>query len=471
MIRSSDAGKKKHSGALIIFTREPEEGRTKTRLMPYFSPAQCAELHRCMLKDISKEMQKADADIFVAYTCGDGPDDPGEPAFLRSIVKRNTVFIRQRGEDIGSRMRNAFDDVLGSGYSKAVLIGTDIPGIRSETIDSALELLDSTDVVMGPTEDGGYYLIGMKSVHPEAFDVRTYGVSTVFDETIASIRKAGLSAGLVSAYPDIDTPEDLAGFRRMMRRDPRLRRSYTGRFLAAGSGISVIVPVYNEASEIGRLTDQLMPYRNECEIIMVDGGSTDGTAELIADMTGTGRDESSIMLLKTAKGRAVQMNAGARASSGDILFFLHCDSTLPEKFTDEIRRVMSTYDWGFFRLRFPSRNFFMLTNRLVSNLRASCRRLPFGDQGIFIDRELFFEAGMFPEIPLMEDYEFSMKMRRRSGVRGPGPAAKTIMTSDRRYGTGTWSILRTEMHMWKLRYLYRRGVSSDRLLRMYRDIR
>ena len=111
----------------------------------------------------------------------------------------------------------------------------------------------------------------------------------------------------------------------------------------------------------------------------------------------------------------------------------------------------------------------MLTNRIISNHRALVRGLPFGDQGIFIERELFFETGMFPEIPLMEDYEFSKRLRRY-GIR-PGMTAKRILTSDRRYGTGTKAILSTEFRMWNLRRLYRKGMGPEELAEMYRDVR
>lgn len=451
--------------ALIVFTREPEPGKTKTRLMPYLSPEQCAELHRCMLKDISREMRKADAALIVAYT----GENTGDPVFLRSIMGKSALFIRQRGGDIGSRMQNAIEDVLGLGYDKAVLIGTDIPEIKAETINASLDLLESCDVVMGPTYDGGYYLIGMKALHPEAFNVESYGGSTVFDETAGSLRKAGLSVRETDAYADLDTKDDLSGFRRRMRKDPHLRKSRTGRFLAQTAKISVIVPVYNEAAEIGRLIGQLKPYRNDCEIIIVDGESTDGTPEKICEYAGEASRD--ILILKEKKSRSLQMNAGAGKATGDILFFLHCDSVLPDDFPDEILHVMSANDWGCFRIRFTSSNFFMLTNCIVSNYRALCRKLPFGDQGIFIDRDMFFEAGMFPEIPLMEDYEFSMRMKHRKGVKGPGLTGKWLVTSARRYGRGTGSILRTEIQMWNLRRMYRKGVSSGILRNIYKDIR
>ena len=111
----------------------------------------------------------------------------------------------------------------------------------------------------------------------------------------------------------------------------------------------------------------------------------------------------------------------------------------------------------------------MLTNRIVSNFRASLGGLPFGDQGIFIERQLFLDAGMFPEIPVMEDYEFSLKMKKR-GFR-PAMARSRILTSSRRYGKGTLSIIKTEMLMFYLRILYGMGEDPSRLKQRYKDIR
>ena len=100
------------------------------------------------------------------------------------------------------------------------------------------------------------------------------------------------------------------------------------------------------------------------------------------------------------------MNLGAEKSTGDILFFLHCDSELPPHPLARIRKVMRDHRAGCFGIAFHSCHFFMFTCRIISNHRVKDRKVMFGDQGIFIDRELFFEAGGFPEIPIMEDYQF-----------------------------------------------------------------
>lgn len=447
---------RKKRNAYVLFTREPVPGFTKTRLMPYYTAEQCAELHECFLRDIAHEMMSRDFDIIVSYT-------GGEPSFLKKTFGRKAKYIEQRGNGLGQRMENAISDVLAMGYEKAVLTGSDIPELEAETIEASFAMLSASDIVIGPTSDGGYYLIGMKKLLHEAFDVKTYGVSTVFEETVSAIEAKELTVAKVDEYHDIDTNENLADLRRRIVEDIHLRRSETGRFVAENLRISVIVPVFNEEKTAGSMKAQLKKAtqgRSDIEVIFVDGESTDSTLEVLGD---------DFTVLRSKKGRAVQMNTGAINSTGDVLFFLHCDSTLPEDFISEIKNCMKRKLFGCFGVKFDSCNFFMLTNRIISNNRAVLRGLVFGDQGIFIDRRLFFEEGMFPEIPVMEDYQFS-RILKRMGYR-PAIARRRIMTSSRRYGKGTVSIVKTEMLMWYLRMLYRHGADPGRLKDMYKDIR
>jgi rSAM/selenodomain-associated transferase 2 len=224
--------------------------------------------------------------------------------------------------------------------------------------------------------------------------------------------------------------------------------------------ISLVLPVYNEITTIDRMISQLERIRGDFEIIIADGGSTDGTCNRIPE---------GFRVIHTGKGRAVQMNAGVAASHGDILFFVHCDSELPEDPAGEIRRVMAKYEAGCFGVAFHSKQFFMLTNRVISNLRAGVHRIMFGDQGIFMTRELFDRIGGFPEIPIMEDYQLSLTLREM-GVR-TGMARHRIYTSDRRYPKQTVPMLRLMAKMYTLRRDYKAGRSPEDIAREYRDIR
>ena len=224
--------------------------------------------------------------------------------------------------------------------------------------------------------------------------------------------------------------------------------------------ISIIIPVYNEENTISDAMEMLRPLTGRCEILFVDGGSTDRTVSMISD---------EFRVISSLKGRANQMNQGAVSSSGKVLFFLHCDSILPDSALEQINEVMRDHRAGYFGIRFTSGSLLMKCCAFMSNLRAGTRGIVFGDQGIFTDRELFFEVGMFPAIALMEDYQFSLNLKKMQ-VR-PGRTRERICTSDRRFGEGNVNRLRVMWNMHRLRFLYRKGLSADEIARMYRDIR
>lgn len=446
--------------AVIVFTRVPLAGATKTRLMPYLSAKKCAALHTCFLLDIASQCYKTEADIFVYGT-------PKEKIHELKVLFGERAFYReQQGNDLGERMYHAIKEVLEAGYDACVLIGTDIPEIKSTDLEAAFQTLMNREVVFGPTQDGGYYLVGMKRPIKEVFEKQIYGRGNVLERTVAYYKKTSekkgqqCRTGYVRVLEDVDVREDVEALRNRIRLKGDWNKSETGKYLMRNQKISIIVPVYNEVTTIEHIQRELLPIKNRCEIIFVDGGSTDGTVERI-------RPE--FRVLHTSKGRAKQMNLGAKESNGDILFFLHSDSELPKYPLEEIRAVMAKYSAGCFGIAFHSRHFFMWTCRIISNHRIKDRKVMFGDQGIFIDRNLFFEAGMYPEIPIMEDYQFSLTLKEM-GIK-LGMAKHRIYTSDRRFPRKTIPMLKEMWKMNRLRKMYRDGVSTEKISKLYRDVR
>lgn len=440
--------------AIIIFTRVPIPGQTKTRMMSALTGEQCAKLHGCFLQDIRKQCEKAEAALFVAYT----PEDTDGK--LHSLLGEQKEYFEQVGPDLGERMYAAFEKVFSYGYEQCLLIGTDIPELKSQYLKQAFEQLEGNDVVFGRTNDGGYYLVGMKTPRKEVFNIPSYGHSDVWENTLEHLKKSNLSVGYTAPLDDMDTPEDLQKYYEHMLKDRELQDSETGQFVLENRKISIIIPIYNEETTIQELQTQLQTLKGKCEIIFVDGGSTDRTVEMI---------DSEFVTICSERGRAKQMNDGAKASSGDILFFLHCDSELPKDVLEEIRQVMKTHLTGCFGIAFHSKNFFMFICRVISNHRAKHRKIMFGDQGIFIDRNLFFEVGMYPELPIHEDYQFSLTLKEKNIK--PGMCKHRIYTSDRRFPKGTIPKLKEMWKMNRLRKMYRDGVDIQKISDLYPNIR
>ena len=195
--------------AVICFTRVPKPGVTKTRLLPILTGDQCARLHTAFLKDLASVYENVAADLYVAYTA-----DP-DWEVLKPIFPRARGFFPQEGADLGEKMYRAIERVLERGYEAGVLTGADLPLMKESHLEAGFAALDGADVAIGPTSDGGYYLIGMKAPHEEIFRVSGYGGATALENTLTAGQQAVLEIALTLPCDDVDTPEDL---RRLMGR-------------------------------------------------------------------------------------------------------------------------------------------------------------------------------------------------------------------------------------------------------------
>lgn len=222
--------------------------------------------------------------------------------------------------------------------------------------------------------------------------------------------------------------------------------------------LSIIVPMLNEAPALPDLLEHLLPLRRRgVEIILVDGGSEDGSAA-IATCAGFG-------VVRAERGRALQMNAGAAAASGDVLLFLHADTRLPDGAVQLIDAALADGRrfWGRFDVEFDVRTWTMDATAFLMNRRSRLTGIATGDQALFMTRAAFDAVGGFPEQPLMEDVEITSRLRRRSR---PACIRRPVLTSARRWQSrGPW---RTILLMWRLRLAYWLGASPADLARQYR---
>ncbi len=222
--------------------------------------------------------------------------------------------------------------------------------------------------------------------------------------------------------------------------------------------VSIIVPVLDEALALPALLTRLLPLQQRgCELLLVDGGSKDGSAGLAMSAGAT--------LLHAQRGRARQMNAGAAHASGEALLFLHADSQLPEDALALVTAALSgkTHSWGRFDVRIAGRPAMLRVIGFMMNLRSRCSGIATGDQAIFVRRIVFESVGGFPDQPLMEDIELSQRLRKLSW---PVCISQRVITSGRRWEThGVW---RTMLLMWRLRWQYWRGVPAQQLAKTYR---
>jgi rSAM/selenodomain-associated transferase 2 len=224
--------------------------------------------------------------------------------------------------------------------------------------------------------------------------------------------------------------------------------------------LSVIVPMLNEAATIAITLQAIRRGAREAEIVVVDGGSADASVAIARPLCE--------VLIGATRGRALQMNAGTRASHGDALVFVHADTIVPATFAADIASALSDRSvvGGRFDVKLDANALpYRIIGAMIS-LRSRITRTGTGDQAIFVRREVFDRLGGFPELDLCEDLEFSRRLKRVGRV---ACLRARVTTSARRWSRD--GIARTVIRMWLIRAMYLIGVPPARLKRMYSDTR
>jgi rSAM/selenodomain-associated transferase 2/rSAM/selenodomain-associated transferase 1 len=431
------------SERLILFTRYPEPGKTKTRLIPVLGPHGAADLQKQMTEHFLARTRSfisdRRVDMEVRYEGGN-----------RGLMEEwlgSHIFYRSQGRgDLGSRMAQAFSQAFNQGKKRVVLAGSDCPGINETIVRSAFDLLDQFDLVLGPATDGGYYLIGLQKEESKLFENVPWGTAEVGSRTLEIADQLGLRWIKVEPLDDVDRAEDIEVW----------QREATKKEAPLHPVISIVIPTLNEAENLAA-TLRSTESRVELEIIVVDGGSSDSTTEVAKSL--------GVRLLSTAAGRARQANAGGFAARGDVLFFLHGDTRLPRGFEWYIMDIIGKPGVvaGAFTLGIDGSEFGFRIIEMLANLRSSVFHLPYGDQGIFLRGEVFRALGGFPAMDLMEDFVLIRRLRKRGKVSIAPVAVKTSPRRWRKLG-----ILKTSLINQAVLLAYFLGSNPERLARWYK---
>lgn len=396
--------RKTNSDRIIIFGRYPRPGKVKTRLISALGPAGAAELQRRLTeKTLEKVMKVATNNgIDVEFRF-----DGGHEGDLRRWLGTVPAFIRQGPGDLGDRMHDAFIDAFRQGCRRVVLLGTDIPELKADHLREAFSRLIDQDLVLGPSTDGGYWLMGLRRPL-DLFRGIEWGTGKVLEQTLTLDNGDSLNVFQLETLRDLDTVEDL----RVWRPETATPRPY----------MSVIIPVLNEADHIEEIIERA--WDKDVQIIVVDGGSTDDTMAKAL--------EAGAQVETSPPGRARQQNHGAAVARGRVLLFLHGDTRLPKGYVGHVFETLldSRTAVGAFRFKTDGDHWTMRVVEVMTDLRSRVLKMPYGDQALFMRKALFESVGGFPDTPISEDLYLVRRLLKKGKVRiAPVP----VVSSARRW--------------------------------------
>ncbi len=340
----------REDSVLALFAKYPEPGHVKTRLAARIGDEAAARAYDRMLRKLIAEHSDRDYSLVAFVT---------PPSKVALFAREYGVSCRpQRGKGLGERMEGCFHSLLGE-YDRVAIAGSDVPELSSDRVAQAFAKTDRSDVVLGPCPDGGYYLIASRWV-PPVFTNIPWSTDQVLSRTLDRLRACDKSWSLLPEERDIDEPEDLNGF---------------------GPTISVIVPVVDG----DRAPSGVRGTFDEC--IVVRG---------IQGPHGRLHREGGLEI-RTRRGRAHQMNAGAAEADGDVLLFLHADTRLPPDAAMRVRRaIVGGAPGGCFQTAFDDRHPIFKFADLWRNVRTRLTGAFYGDQTIFtriLHVTLFYGTG------------------------------------------------------------------------------
>ena len=386
------------SVSIRILARYPRLGEVKTRLSPALGDDAALDLYGDLVR---QAVRSARALVATREAHVELRTDAAFPRAARDWLGFSDISYRYQGEgDLGQRIEIAFAEAFGRGAEHVVVIGADCPRLRAAHLRDALRRLDGADVVLGPATDGGYYLVALRresamSSVPALFHDVEWGADTVLARTQERAEAASLSWVLTEMLPDVDRPEDVDDALEA------LARSKVG----PASTVSVVIPALDDAGLVVAAIASAQA-AGAAEVIVADGGSRDATRDVAA--------RSGARVVESLPGRAAQMNAGAAHASSDVLLFLHADTVLPADACELARTALASAGvvGGGFSYAVPAEARWGALISALGRVRPRLGGPPWGDQAQFVSRDTFDELGGFPELPVMEDWEFVHRLRR-----------------------------------------------------------
>lgn len=473
------------NACILVFLKAPYPGQVKTRLGKFIGNAQAAQLYQYFVEDILTTVDALGIRSLIFFSPIDGL------SMLQSWLGCHRTYIPQQGDNLGDRMAHAFRTSFALGYQQVLIVGSDSPDLPSAYLQEALEALQQDKAVIGPSEDGGYYTLGFTphTFCPEVFQDMPWSTSQVYPLTLERLKHNAHAIQILPIWSDIDTLDDLWAFyhRHLSEQPLSPSLSYlrdradvffqhlTGvQSLVPPQGVpdsnnnlelalSIIIPVLYEAERIQNCLANVAYLAGDLnlEVIVVDGDPQSSTLNHLPSLY-----PHVLKGIQALKGRGTQMNAGVKIAQGQVLLFLHADTDLPDQAFQDIIRICTQAPCvgGAFDLAIASPRWSLRLIGKAASWRSRLTRIPYGDQAIFIRKDVFEQVQGYPDIPLMEDVALMQRLKQQGHP--IQILSNTVKVSARRWEKE--GILCCTFRNWSLILLYFLGVAPETLARWYR---
>jgi rSAM/selenodomain-associated transferase 2/rSAM/selenodomain-associated transferase 1 len=450
---------------VIVLSKPPRHGACKARLAETLGAGPAARLARAFLADTWATVSawvsgQPELELVLAQS---GP--PDEYPLLLPLP----ATVRQAEGDLGRRMATLVAGALGQ-RSRVLLLGSDSPGLPETHLAAAVAALDGADLVLGPHRDGGFWCLGVRGGPPALWgntwlDDLDWETDATLRQVEARAQRIGLVVARAPEWFDVDRERDLPRLREALGADPE-RAPETLAALArhdAAAGrepFSIVVAALNENIRLDACLEALRQQQGPLEIVVADGGSSDNSAGRAAATAG-------VTVVVSGPGRGRQFAAGARMATGHAFMFLHADARLPPDGTRLARAALEQDGCeagAFVTHTLPDPRLPNLAGPLLrlADIRSRITRHPYGDQALFVTRAAYEAVGGFRPLPIMEDFDLSLRLAARAPLARVRPA---VRVSGRRIQARP---LRAMFMLRLIPPLYRLGVDPVLLARMYK---
>jgi uncharacterized protein len=468
---------------ILVFIKAPYPGQVKTRLGKFIGNTEATQLYQYFVEDVLATIDALGVKSLIFFS------PTNSLSMLQSWLGFHRTYIPQQGDSLGDRMAHAFRTSFTLDYQQVLIVGSDSPDLPSAYLLEALDALQQDKTVIGPSEDGGYYTLGFtpNTFCPDVFQDIPWSTSQVYLLTIEKLKHNALSIQILPTWSDIDTLDDLWKFHNRHLSEQPLGQSLSylrdranvffphlveAQCLAPLQNVSdstknpepdlsIIIPVLYEAERIRTCLENLLQLAGDInlEVIVVDGDPKGTTLSHVPSQY-----PYALKGIQSPKGRGTQMNAGAQIAQGQVLLFLHADTDLPDRALLDILHTCKQYTGGAFDLAIASPRRSLKLVGKVASWRSRLTRIPYGDQAIFMRKDIFEQVQGYPDIPLMEDVALMQRLKQHGYP--IHILSQTVKVSARRWEKE--GIVRCTLRNWSLILLYSLGIHPETLACWYR---